>query len=213
MSVAVLCNAATANPTAVAHSVVDGVIGPAPAPSQPETVELNAAELQKYVSLWRHEKTHLPVRTVVENNAIRVVGGPLLRPTRDGSFLAGPTRWKFDLLYAVKPATITVTGPESIDRYMAEPAWAPTADELKAFAGTWHSDEADATFTIAVEGDTAFFVQRPATHTPLRPQYKDHFTLGAGTGSVMWFTRSGNVTTLHVGMSRMRDMPFTRISR
>ena len=35
--------------------------------------------------------------------------------------------------------------------------------ELKSFAGTWHSDEADASFTIVVEGGQAFLVQRPTT--------------------------------------------------
>ncbi|HEX3101919.1 MAG TPA: serine hydrolase domain-containing protein, partial [Pyrinomonadaceae bacterium] len=213
MSVAVLCNAASANPTALAHSVVDGVIGPAPAPPQPETVEMSAPDLQKYVSLWRNEKTHLPIRTVVENNAIRVVGGLLLRPTRDGSFAAGPTRWKFESGSNGKPAAVNFTAPEVEERFIAEPAWTPTPEELKAFAGTWHSDEADAKFTFGVEGDKAFFVQRPSTRTPLRPQYKDHFTFGNGSGEVMWFTRSGNITTLHVGTSRMRDMPFSQVSK
>ncbi|CAN5391012.1 hypothetical protein BH10ACI2_BH10ACI2_07660 [soil metagenome] len=213
MSVAVLCNAASANPTALAHSVVDGVIGPPPAPVQPEAVEMSAADLQKHVALWRHEKTHLPIRTVVENNAIRVVGGPLLRPTRDGLFASSLTRAKFEPAENGKPATVVITAAESKDLYIAEAAWTPTTGELKAFAGDWYSDEAGATFTFAVDGDNAFFVQRPSTREPLRPQFKDHFTLGNGTSQVIWFTRSGNSMTLHIGTSRMRDMPFTRVSR
>ena len=213
MSIAVMCNYGSANPVALAHGVVDGIIGPAPAPPQTETVEMSAADLQKYASLWRNEKTHMPMRTVVENDAIRVVGGPLLRATRDGSFAppTGPARLKFEAGSGGKPVTVTRTAPEVEERYIAEPAWSPTPEELKAFAGTWHSDEADATFTFAVEGDQAFFVQRPATRVPLKPQFKDHFTGPNETGQVIWFTRGGNVLTLHVGESRMRDMPFTRV--
>ena len=74
---------------------------------------------------------------------------------------------------------------------------------------------ANATFTIAVEDGRAFFVQRPATRTVLIPRYQDHFTIGIGAGRIMWFTRdgAGRVTTLHIGASRMRNMPFTRLPR
>lgn len=213
MSIAVLCNSPGNNPTALAHSIVDGVIGPAPAPPQPETLEIGAADLQGLVSLWRHEKTHLPLRTVVEKTALRVVGGPLLRLDRGGSFVAGQTHWKFEAVSNNGPMTMTVTAPESVDRYIAETEWSPTAAELDAFAGVWHSDEADATFSIAVEGGKAWFVQKPSTRRQLRPQYKDHFTLGNGDGEIIWFTRDKTGTlTLHAGVSRTRDMPFMRVS-
>jgi len=44
----------------------------------------------------------------------------------------------------------------------------------------------------------------------MQPVYKDHFTV---QGYVVWFTRdkNGKVDRMHVGTSRMRDMPFVRV--
>jgi hypothetical protein len=91
--------------------------------------------------------------------------------------------------------------------------FAQAPDHQQSFAGVWRSDEADASFTIVVEGGQAFFVQRPATRQPLRPQYKDHFSVGVGPGQALWATRDvqGRITKLHIGASRMRDMPFERV--
>ena len=97
---------------------------------------------------------------------------------------------------------------------VAESPWTPTAAELAAFAGEWRSDEAEASFTFAVESGVAVLKQRPATREPLRPLYRDHFGPAQGGGPVVWFTRdSKGALTMHLGASRMRDMPFTRVSR
>jgi hypothetical protein len=63
--------------------------------------------------------------------------------------------------------------------------------------------------TFAAEGDKVFLKQRPSTKLPLQPIYKDHFVW---QGFVIWFTRdkSGKVERMHIGASRMRDMPFVR---
>jgi len=44
----------------------------------------------------------------------------------------------------------------------------------------------------------------------MQPLYKDHFGV---QGYIVWFTRdkNGKVNTMHVGASRMRDMPFARV--
>ncbi len=217
LSIAVMCNSASRNPSALERDIFNEIAGPFPAPTPPDTIELKSEELQKYVALWRNEKTHMPERTVVENGALRLDGQFALRPLRDGSFQGGSSWFRFEMGKDGKPTALEVdTGDarfrETALRFVAEPQWTPTPDELKAFAGVWHSDEADASFTIAVENGQAFFVQRPTTRQPLRPQYKDHFSVGFGPGQVLWATRdsSGRITNLHVGASRMRDMRFER---
>jgi hypothetical protein len=97
-----------------------------------------------------------------------------------------------------------------VTRLIAETEWKPTADELNAFAGTWHSDEADATFTLIVENGQGFLTQRPNARVPLIPSYKDSFMVSL-LPAVIWFTRDNGKLTMHVGMSRMRDMPFVKI--
>jgi hypothetical protein len=99
----------------------------------------------------------------------------------------------------------------ALTRFIAEREWTPTPAELASFSGAWFSDEAGATFTVAIEADKAFMKQRPATRMPMQPLYKDHF---GAQGFVVWFTRdnAGHVSGMHVGASRMRDMPFVRVS-
>jgi CubicO group peptidase (beta-lactamase class C family) len=217
LSIAVLCNSATPNATLLAHNIVDAISGPFRAAPAPDTVSMSTAELQKRAATWREVDMHLPAQTIIENGTLRVVGGAALHPLRDGSFLAapGPVRWQFEIGADGKPAKATRIAADDERHYVAATAWTPTTAQLAEFAGVWHSDEADATFTVAIDGSQIALVQRPATRIVLRPLYKDHFAPAQGAGQVMWFTRdaAGRVTTLHIGASRMRDMPFVRATR
>lgn len=213
LSVAVMCNSSSSDPRGLARSILDSIAGPFPAAAAPDTVVVQAEALAPYASLWRGELTHMPVRTVVENGGLRMVDGPLLRPLRDGSFAAGATVVRFERIAGGKPVAYTLTSGDFVGRYLAERPWSPTAAELKVFAGSWHSDEADATFRFVVEDGKAFFVQRPATRIVLLPASRDHFEFGDQSGRVIWFTRVRQGLTLHVGMSRLRDMPFARVAR
>jgi CubicO group peptidase (beta-lactamase class C family) len=215
LSIALMCNGTSRAPEAFERDIFNEIAGPFPAPTLPDTIELKPEELQKYVALWRNEKTHMPERTVIENGTLRLAGRVALRPLRDGSFLGGPWRISFKLGTDGKPTSLAVdkgTG-EDVLRFVAEPEWEPTPNELQSFAGVWHSDEADASFTIVIENGKAFFVQRLATRQPLRPQCKDHFSVGAGSDQALWATRDakGRITKLHIGAFRMRDMPFERV--
>ena len=104
----------------------------------------------------------------------------------------------------------TVDTDGEVTRFVRETEWTPTPADLASFKGDWFSEEAGATFTVAVDADKAFIKQRPTTSLPMQPLYKDHFGV---QGFTVWFTRDkdGKVNGLHVGTSRMRDMPFVRV--
>ncbi|HEY3104053.1 MAG TPA: serine hydrolase domain-containing protein [Pyrinomonadaceae bacterium] len=211
LSMAVMCNGASRNASALERDIFKEIAGPFPAPT-PETIDLKPEQLRKYLGLFRDEKKHNPLRTVYENGNLRWEGG-VLRPLRDGTFQSGPWRFRFNMGKDGKPISAEANGGDTILRFIAERQWSPTPAELKSFAGKWHSDEADASFTIEVDGKQAFLVQRAATRLMLHPQYRDHFTVGDGSDYVIWFTRDsgGWITKLHAGASRMRDMPFERV--
>jgi len=217
LSIAVMCNSAATNPTQLALRLVDEIGGPLPSPPAPDTVSMPLADLQKRAGLWREVATHLPATTIVEGSALRVAGGAVLRPLRDGSFLAaqGPVRWQFDAGAEGKPVKARRLTVDGIETFVPETPWAPTTAQLDELAGEWRSEEAGASFTLAIENGQAVLKQRPATRLPLKPLYRDHFGPQLGGGQVIWFTRdaAGRVTTLHIGASRMRDMPFTRVAR
>ena len=212
VSVGVLCNGSSPSAGGLAASVTDEIFGPFPAPpTQPEGVKASTEQLQKFVGVWRNEKTRMPGRFALEGDVLRFNGTPI-KLMADGSFLLGSTKLEFKTDGDGRPISGESVGSDgTVTRYFAEKEWTPTSAELATLAGDWYSEEAQATFTFSVEGNNAFVVQRPSTKLPLRPLYKDHFST---QGFVVWVSRdvSGKVDKLHVGGGRMRDMPFVKVS-
>jgi CubicO group peptidase (beta-lactamase class C family) len=212
VSVGVLCNGTSPSAGGLAASVTDEIFGPfSPPPPQPEGVKATASQLQKFVGIWRNERTRMPGRFTLQGDVLRFNGTPV-KLMADGSFLLGSTRIEFKTDEDGRPVSGESVGSDGIvTRYVAEREWTPTSTELATLAGDWYSEEAQATFTFSVEGANAFIVQRPSTKLPLRPLYKDHFST---QGYVVWATRdgSGKIDKLHIGGGRMRDMPFEKIA-
>lgn len=210
VSVGVMCNGTSPGSGGIAASITDEIFGPFPETPQPEPAKVSEDELKKFVGIWRNEKTRFPVRFVIENGVSRWSGFRLV-PMGGGLFTSGNNQLKFAFDKDGKPISAeTVDEDGEVTRFVHERAWTPTPAELAAFKGDWFSEEAGATFTFAVEGEKAFIKQRPSTSLRMEPLYKDHFL---AQGNVVWFTRDkkGKVNGLHVGASRLRDMPFVRV--
>jgi hypothetical protein len=210
VSVGVMCNGTAPGAGGIAASITDEIFGPYPETAKSEPAKVSEDELKKFVGIWRNEKTHIPARFAIENGVSRWSGARLV-PMGGGEFTVGGDRLKFTLDKDGKPMSAeTIDSDGEVRRFVPEVEWKPTPADLASFKGDWFSEEAGATVTLAVEADKMFLKQRPATSLPLQPLYKDHFGV---PGSVVWFTRdkNGKVTGMHVGASRMRDMPFVRV--
>lgn len=210
VSVGVMCNGTSPSAGGIAAGITDEIFGPFPEPTRTEAAKVSEDELKKFVGIWRHEKTHAPARFVIENGVSRFSGARLV-PMGGGQFAAGDSQLKFTLDKDGKPmAAEFIDSDGEVSRFAAEQPWTPTPEDLASFKGAWFSDEAGASLTFAVDAGKAFIKQRPATSLPLQPIYKDHFVV---QGYVVWFTRdkNGKVEGMHVGASRMRDMPFVRV--
>ena len=208
-SVGVMCNGTSPGAGGIADAITDEIFGPFPETSI-EAAKVSEDELKKFTGIYRNEKTHAPARFVVENGVSRW-GGARLVPMGGGQFAAGDNRLKFTLdKDGRRMSAEFVDSDGEVIRFTPEKEWAPTPADLASFKGDWFSVEAGATLTFAVEADKAFIKQRPATRLALQPLYQDHFT---AQGFVVWFTRDkqGRVNGLHVGASRLRDMPFVRV--
>ncbi len=210
VSIGVMCNGTSPSAGGIAANITDEIFGPYPEAAKTEPIKVADDELKKFVGIWRNEKTHGPARFVFENGVSRWMGGRVT-PMGGGQFSAGENQLKFTLDKEGKPTFAeTVDSDGEVRRFAPEQVWKPTAEDLASFKGEWFSEEAGATFTVAVEGDKAFIKQRPVSSFAMEPLYKDHFDV---QGFVAWFTRdqNGKVTGLHVGASRMRDMSFVRV--
>jgi hypothetical protein len=85
----------------------------------------------------------------------------------------------------------------------------PSAAELAALAGTYVSDEIEATFVVAVEEGSLVIRRRPASVLPLRPHSRDRFE-APGVGLVTFQRRNGEVVELGVTQDRVWDLRFRR---
>ncbi|MEW6322295.1 MAG: serine hydrolase domain-containing protein [Acidobacteriota bacterium] len=88
-------------------------------------------------------------------------------------------------------------------------AYAPSAADLAAFAGTYRSDEAETTLVIEVRDGALVAWRRPDTVIPLRPHAADRFDAGP-LGIVTFHRREGRVESLGVTQDRVWDLRFTR---
>jgi CubicO group peptidase (beta-lactamase class C family) len=212
VSVGVMCNGTSPSAGGIAANITDEIFGPLPPqdatlvpPQNPEY-----PELKKFVGLWRNEKTHTPARFVFEKDEPRWSGGRVTA-MGGGQFTVGDNQLKFTVDKDGKPVSAeTVDSDGEVRRFIPEMEWRPTRAELDSFKGNWFSEEAGATYTLAVDADKLFIKQRPTTNLQMQPLYKDHFNV---QGYVVWFTRDkdGKIDRMHVGASRMRDMPFVRV--
>lgn len=210
VSVGVMCNGTSPSAGEIAANITDQIFGPFPETARTEPAKVSEAELKKFVGIWRNEKTHGPARFTVDNGVPKWRGTSLMS-MGGGIFTAGANRLKFSVDKEGAPIAAETTDSEGeVQRYAPEKEWTPSPADLSSFKGDWFSEEAGATYTVAVEADKAFIKQRPATRLAMQPLYKDHFMV---QGYIVWFTRDkeGKVTGMHVGASRMRDMPFVRV--
>ncbi len=210
VSVGVMCNGTSPGAGGIAANITDEIFGPMPQNPRIEPAKISEDELKKFAGIWRNEKTHAPARFIIENGVSRWSGGRVI-PMGGGKFVGGNSELKFTLDREGKPMSAeTIDEGGEVTHFFPEHQWTPTPADLGSFKGDWFSEEAGATFTVVVDADKAFIKQRPSTSLLMEPIYKDHFDV---EGYIVWFTRdkNGKVNGLHVGASRMRDMPFVRV--
>jgi len=215
VSTVVLCNARIANPRGVAHSIIDEIAGPWDEPEPVEVREASADELKRYVGVWRNTLTEMPIRTFVDpGNGELKLENTTLRPLKDGTFQLGngSGRYKFETGPGGAVNAISSVSDGDNFRLVSEKEWTPSESELNELLGTWYSDESDADVRTVLKNGRLFIVLESLEELPLFPHFRDHFTVGPTSGIVVWVKRdkNGKLQELHVGASRMRDMPFRK---
>jgi CubicO group peptidase (beta-lactamase class C family) len=179
LSVAVLCNSSAANGGQLGHAVADVLLGSVPQPAAPPRTAVEPAQAGLY-------------RSVRDHSVISLAEG------------ADASRYVFEAGGRMRIVSETDNRVyEKVDR------WSPAPADLAAFTGTYTSDEAEATLTIAVEDDRLVARRRPDTRMILTPTYQDAFSSPLGSLRFMRDT-SDRVTELSIGEDRVWDLRFRR---
>jgi CubicO group peptidase (beta-lactamase class C family) len=227
LAIAVLCNLDEIDPGLLVRSIADILLSdrfPEPAVSTSgaaaATVSLSVQDLQSKVGLYRDPSDESVGRIFIRD-------GKLMASTNasdsDGFELTpvGPNRFviqgtpivaEFVPPTSGRPQEIHVTGagPKPTISQLIATSFTPSAAELRAFEGTYTSNEVHGTYTI-VARDSGLAIEIPGrADVPLKPLFTDAF--GAGNWGVVKFSRNPNaiVTAFTTHAAGMRGLRFDR---
>jgi len=210
LSIAVLCNGTAPDSGALANSIADEILGLFPdQPSVASVEKLSIPQPEKYVGLWKNERTRTATHVSVNNGELRFGNTPV-RAVPDGSMMTGANKIIFKYDGTGKPVSFEAIANGDTVQFTAQTEWQPAATDLLAFVGEWYSDDAEAKVKFTADGTNAFLHFRNSPPLAIKPLYKDSFD---GGGWTLWFDRDaqGKVVGMHLGAGRMRDMPFVRV--
>ena len=213
VSVALLCNAGNTNPglaIRAASLFMADRLGPEDGPVATMPVAVEAAELERRAGVYRSRRTGAPLRMVMAEGKLRTGGGTELVPIGRSVFSFGTAGTRVEFVDGT-PVQVRIVYPDG-DTVMYEPA-APadtSAANLAAYTGEYRSDEAEATYTVAVVDGVLVLRMRPETTIRLNPTYADAF--GGPGGAIVRFIRGadGRVQAFSIGTERVRELRFDR---
>ena len=218
VAIAVFCNGGN-NPTTLTRRVADVVIGPTLAP-MPGTLmaraTLSPEQLRPFTGAYSNTVTGGVVLVTLRGNNL-VLGrltGPSLGPTLvplgprrfgiDGSLAEYEFQPDGSLLIYGRPTPPQV--PQRLTRYdIVDVTGAP----LKAYAGTYRSDELGVTYTISATDSTLVMQTRWGTDRVFRSAYTDVFI---GPYTLAFTRKAGRIDGMLLTGGRVRRVRFDRIS-
>ena len=216
LSIAILCNVGNANPGALGGQVARVFLGDAasPDPEPGEGMALAAEELAGKVGLYREVDTGDPLRITLEEGALRLGNQPLVaQSASEFQVGAGERMLVFgSAADGERPSVDEYTGEYYDNTYEPVDEFAPAAAELAAYTGVYHSDDAETTLVVAVEGDHLVAKRRPDAVFELEPVYQDAFDAG-GLGRIRFdLGADGRAEAFGLRQGRVYDMRFQRVA-
>jgi hypothetical protein len=219
LTVACLCNLATADPTRLATEVAEIYLGAALAPAgETEAADVAArwtrAELAALAGRYRDPASGQTRRVHVEGETVRVeaAGGTYeLAPAESRRFrvVEGPPALRVAFESEGGSWRMREAGPsrppavwESFEPVRPSPA------ELATYAGHYESAELDTTYAVELTDEGLVLKGRRVGGT-LIPTVRDEFTQGS---MVLRFERDGRgrPSGFRLGQGRIRNLRFTR---
>ncbi|MEX0837172.1 MAG: serine hydrolase domain-containing protein [Gemmatimonadota bacterium] len=213
LSVAMICNAANVSTGGTGASVARAYLGDAAEdPTTPDYASAARPEDARRAGLYHDPVTGDTRELAFTAGVLHDGSTPLLRlDERTFQVGAGDARYAFDT-GSGRVGFEEESWEYSSQRWEPVEPWSPSASELAAFTGTYHSVDAETTYVVSAEDGTLTVWQRPGDTRDLSPLYRDAFSMG---GMIVRFRRdgAGNVDTLSLSLGRVYDMHFERAGR
>ncbi len=219
LTVVTLCNFPSADPMGRSYRVADVYLGDVMEPragsgatrvADEKTVPMSAAELRPLAGAYRGELPDQVVGISLDGDTLRAGfhGGPALRPLGNGRFEVTGVGAVVTLRPPADgaPATLVVPGSGPATRV---DAWVPSADELRAFVGTYASDELGTDYRVALEEGGLVVHHRTLDDRELTPTFRDAFLLD-GASAVFTRDAAGAVDGFSLSDGRVWNVRFRR---
>jgi CubicO group peptidase (beta-lactamase class C family) len=222
LSVAIMCNLDGGARSSYASRIFDLFLPPDTPPAKPPASnagDVAPGDLSGRAGTFFHEQTGEPLRLAVNNNTLTIAGGgPLVALSNDSFRNQRPTLFfmsgaDFELRFLSADQIEIKTKDGITTRYRRAQPYTPTADDLKAFAGRYYSDELMAVFE-ATPGKDSLMVRAndaPRALLEFKPATRDTFQFA---GIILRFTRdkAGKVIGLDFTNPLLRRVKFTRLN-
>ena len=205
VSIAVLCNATTGAATQYAHAVADiylaNHIRTEPVPAAKYT--LTEKDTNVVTGLYRDTETGSPLTISTASGTLRSGNVPLIAMSASRFVTPLGNTYEID----GKGARVIDALGTAVRYERVEPVKL-TSEQLQEYVGTYTSDEAEASLTVAVEKGGLVLKRRPDATLTLTPVYADAFSL---QGAMLIFRRDGGrVSQFSVSQDRVWDLRFTK---
>jgi CubicO group peptidase (beta-lactamase class C family) len=215
LSIAVLCNSDAMAASALARRVADQFLPAAVA----EGAGVTGLDLNSKAGLFFSEHTGEPLRLIVNNGRLGIVGGTPLVPVTTDRFrnprgdLFFRSQDEFELHFLSQDQFELKSMEGQTTRYRRAQPYAPTPADLQAFAGRYESDEIGSVFQMVPgkDGLVMRFELSPDKALEFRPVDRDAFQVGRVT---VRFHRdpTGKVVAFDYSNPVVRNIRFTRLS-
>lgn len=218
LSVAVLCNADAMGTSALAHRVADLFLPP-PTGQDPGPVAAPGVDVSARAGLFFSERTNEPLRLIVNRGRLIVDGGLALVPVSPDRFrpqrpsLNFRSQDDFELTFRSNDEFELKSMEGQVTRYRRPAPYTPTADELRAYAGRYESDEIGSIYQI-VPGKSDLVMRfeiSPNISLELNPVERDTFEF-IGRMTVRFHRdKTGKVVAFDFSNPSARNIRFTRL--
>ncbi|MDE2720949.1 serine hydrolase [Candidatus Palauibacter polyketidifaciens] len=219
LAVSVMCNVGEANPGRLARAVADLYLGDAigeEASEDPAGADVDPARVAALAGGYRDTRTGQFMELTADGASLRMGGGPgaMSLAAMSETEFASPAGVSivFDAAAdgGARPGATMDTPVADDVRIEPVEGFEPTASDLAAYVGAYHSDEAEVTYWVEVEDGGLVLKDRYGDGPSLVPVYPDAFRQG---GSTFVFRRdeSGRVTQASLSQGRVWDLRFERV--
>ena len=227
LSIAIQCNTDAMGTTAMARRIFGLYVPAADAqrganslpPIAADGVDPAGLDLKSKAGLFFSEATGEPLQLAVDRDRLRVAAGPALvaqskdRFKRWGASLEFMSGDEFEVSFLSQAQFELKSMDGKTTRYRRAQSYAPTADDLKAFAGRYESTEIGTVFQVESKGNSLAvrLEHTPSRSLELKPVDRDTFQISR---MFMRFIRdkAGRVVALDYSNPVIRNIKFTRLS-